>query len=106
MRQKHEFTYQIPKAAMVIKNIILTKINIPESYMQTLPKHGYASVGDAILHVILRQVLGGVPARLPGDSVIGRGPGVPRSSLMDLMESNKNSMLASRADEVLLCLKK
>lgn len=56
-----------------------------------------ASVGDAVSDVDPWQVLGRVPAGLPGDIVRGRAMEAPWSALIDLMESYKRGMLASRA---------
>ncbi|XP_022872906.1 rop guanine nucleotide exchange factor 3-like isoform X2 [Olea europaea var. sylvestris] len=48
LRQKRSCTNQIHKAAMAINNCILADMEIPESYMASLPKSGKASVGDTI----------------------------------------------------------
>ncbi|CAI9770210.1 unnamed protein product [Fraxinus pennsylvanica] len=48
LRQKRSCTNQIHKAAMAINNCILAEMEIPESYMASLPKSGKASIGDTI----------------------------------------------------------
>ncbi|XP_047983026.1 rop guanine nucleotide exchange factor 3-like [Salvia hispanica] len=48
LRQKHDRASQIHKAAMAINSGILSEMQIPESYMATLPKSGKAIVGDTI----------------------------------------------------------
>ncbi|KAK6162326.1 hypothetical protein DH2020_002167 [Rehmannia glutinosa] len=48
LRQKRDCAYQIHKAAMAINSGILAEMQIPESYMASLPKSGKASVGDTI----------------------------------------------------------
>ncbi|ESQ37697.1 hypothetical protein EUTSA_v10028746mg [Eutrema salsugineum] len=48
LRNKRESTNQIHKAAMAINSSILSEMEIPESYMATLPKCGKSSVGDSI----------------------------------------------------------
>ncbi|CAH8287632.1 unnamed protein product [Eruca vesicaria subsp. sativa] len=48
LKSKRESTNQIHKAAMAINSSILSEMEIPESYMATLPKSGKNSVGDSI----------------------------------------------------------
>ncbi|KAK4476587.1 hypothetical protein RD792_015744 [Penstemon davidsonii] len=48
LRQKRDCANQIHKAAMAINSGILAEMHIPESYMASLPKSGKASVGDVI----------------------------------------------------------
>ncbi|KAL2477710.1 Rop guanine nucleotide exchange factor 3 [Forsythia ovata] len=48
LRQKRARANQIHKAAMAINSCILAEMEIPESYMASLPKSGKASVGDTI----------------------------------------------------------
>ncbi|XP_056850384.1 rop guanine nucleotide exchange factor 3 isoform X3 [Raphanus sativus] len=48
LKNKRESTNQIHKAAMAINSSILSEMEIPESYMSTLPKCGKSSVGDSI----------------------------------------------------------
>ncbi|KAG2331072.1 hypothetical protein Bca52824_002252 [Brassica carinata] len=48
LKSKRESTNQIHKAAMAINSSILSEMEIPESYMATLPKCGKSSVGDSI----------------------------------------------------------
>ncbi|CAH2069145.1 unnamed protein product [Thlaspi arvense] len=49
LKNKRESTNQIHKAAMAINSSILSEMEIPESYMATLPKQcGKSSVGDSI----------------------------------------------------------
>ncbi|XP_043703006.1 rop guanine nucleotide exchange factor 7-like isoform X2 [Telopea speciosissima] len=45
---KRECTNQILKAAMAINSIALAEMEIPESYLDALPKNGRASLGDMI----------------------------------------------------------
>ncbi|XP_073270974.1 rop guanine nucleotide exchange factor 3-like [Primulina huaijiensis] len=46
--QKRDCANQIHKAAMAINSGILTEMHVPESYIASLPKSGKASVGDTI----------------------------------------------------------
>lgn len=48
LRHKRDCAYQIHKAAMAINSSILTEMEIPHSYMASLPKSGRASLGDTI----------------------------------------------------------
>ncbi|KAM3378676.1 rop guanine nucleotide exchange factor 3 isoform X1 [Capsicum galapagoense] len=48
LRHKRDCANQIHKAAMAINSSILAEMEIPESYMASLPKSGKASVGDSI----------------------------------------------------------
>ncbi|KAJ1694744.1 hypothetical protein LUZ63_011442 [Rhynchospora breviuscula] len=50
LQQKRECANQIHKAAMAINNDILAEMEVPESYIITLPKSGRLSVGDEIYH--------------------------------------------------------
>lgn len=131
LQQKHDCANQIHKAAMAINNGILAEIKIPELYKQTLPKCGRASVGDSIyrhmsfpgkfapeylldcLEISSEHEALEVADRVEAAMHVWRrkanhGHGQSRSpwsAVKDLMESDKNVMLASRAEDVLLCLK-
>ncbi|GAA0156823.1 guanyl-nucleotide exchange factor [Lithospermum erythrorhizon] len=48
LRKQRDCANQIHKAAMAINNSILTDMDVPELYMASLPKSGKTSVGDAI----------------------------------------------------------
>ncbi|CAK7342748.1 unnamed protein product [Dovyalis caffra] len=52
LQHKRDSTNQILKAAMAINSITLTDMEIPESYMEALPKNGKASLGDLIYRYI------------------------------------------------------
>ncbi|KAL5214532.1 hypothetical protein ABZP36_003684 [Zizania latifolia] len=129
LRQKHECASQIHKAAMAINNAVLAEIRIPELYKQTLPKCGRASVGDMIyrhmsfpgkfspeylldrLEISSEHDALEVADRVEAAMHVWRRKESqshsrsPWSAVKDLMESDKNVMLASRAGDVLLCLK-
>ncbi|KAE8703692.1 Rop guanine nucleotide exchange factor 2 [Hibiscus syriacus] len=47
LRHKRECANQIHKAAMSINSGVLSEMEIPDSYMASLPKSGRASIGDA-----------------------------------------------------------
>ncbi|WCJ22789.1 Rop guanine nucleotide exchange factor 3 [Euphorbia peplus] len=48
LRQKRNSANQIHKAAMAINSSILGEMDIPETYIASLPKSGKASLGDSI----------------------------------------------------------
>ncbi|KAG6436560.1 hypothetical protein SASPL_101461 [Salvia splendens] len=49
---KRDFASQILKAAMAINSIVLAEMEVPESYLETLPKNGRACLGDVIYRYI------------------------------------------------------
>ncbi|KAF5737199.1 rop guanine nucleotide exchange factor 7 [Tripterygium wilfordii] len=52
LRHKRDCTSQMLKAAMAINNITLADMEVPESYLEALPKNGKASLGDIIYRYI------------------------------------------------------
>ncbi|KAF5471604.1 hypothetical protein F2P56_008383 [Juglans regia] len=52
LQHKRDCTNQILKAAMAINNIALADMEVPESYLEALPKNGRASLGDLIYRYI------------------------------------------------------
>ncbi|KAI5584445.1 hypothetical protein POPTR_006G092600v4 [Populus trichocarpa] len=52
LQHKRDSTNQILKAAMAINSITLAEMEIPESYLEALPKNGKASLGDLIYRYI------------------------------------------------------
>ncbi|KAI5346501.1 hypothetical protein PRUPE_2G243000 [Prunus persica] len=52
LHHTRECTNQILKAAMAINSITLAEMEVPESYMETLPKNGRACLGDIIYRYI------------------------------------------------------
>ncbi|CAA0830535.1 Rop guanine nucleotide exchange factor 7 [Striga hermonthica] len=48
LQHKRECTNQILKAAMAINSSVLSEMDIPDSYLEALPKNGKASLGDLI----------------------------------------------------------
>lgn len=49
---KRECTHQILKAAMSINSMVLDEMDVPESYLEALPKNGRACLGDMIYRYI------------------------------------------------------
>ncbi|KAH1123377.1 hypothetical protein J1N35_006537 [Gossypium stocksii] len=56
LQHKRDCTNQILKAAMAINNVTLADIEVPESYLEALPKNGRASLGDVIYRHILSDM--------------------------------------------------
>ncbi|KAM7263194.1 hypothetical protein ACFE04_000877 [Oxalis oulophora] len=52
LQQKRDSTNQILKAAMVINSLTLAEMEVPDSYLEALPKNGRASLGDLIYRYI------------------------------------------------------
>ncbi|XP_058207178.1 rop guanine nucleotide exchange factor 5-like isoform X2 [Rhododendron vialii] len=52
LNHKRECANQILKAAMSINNIALAEMEVPESYLEALPKNGRACLGDVIYRYI------------------------------------------------------
>ncbi|XVF76717.1 hypothetical protein PTKIN_Ptkin13bG0288900 [Pterospermum kingtungense] len=52
LQHKRDCTNQILKAALAINSITLADMEVPESYLESLPKNGRASLGDLIYRYI------------------------------------------------------
>ncbi|KAG5037692.1 Rop guanine nucleotide exchange factor 7 [Glycine soja] len=52
LQHKRDSTNQILKAAMAINSITLAEMDIPESYLESLPKNARVSLGDVIYRYI------------------------------------------------------
>ncbi|TKY65953.1 Rop guanine nucleotide exchange factor 7 [Spatholobus suberectus] len=52
LQHKRDCTNQILKAAMAINSIALAEMDIPESYLESLPKNARVSLGDVIYRYI------------------------------------------------------
>ncbi|KAL8062693.1 hypothetical protein ABFS82_02G163300 [Erythranthe guttata] len=133
LRQKRDRANQIHKAAMAINSSILAEMQIPESYMASLPKSGKASVGDTIYrhmysaekfspdHLLDSLNLSSdLEALELADKVEAsmytwrRKMGMTHSKsswdmvkdlMSDIDRTDKNHILAERAETLLFCLK-
>ncbi|KAG6502613.1 hypothetical protein ZIOFF_034898 [Zingiber officinale] len=130
LRLKRECTNQIHKAAMAINSSVLAEMDVPESYIAALPKSTRACIGDSIYRhlstadkfspdCLLDQIEISsehealeMADRLEASMFVWRrraGTQASKSSwgmVKDLIgEENKNEMLASRAEILLLSLK-
>ncbi|KAJ1411229.1 PRONE domain [Sesbania bispinosa] len=52
LQHKRDCTNQILKAAMAINNITLAEMDVPDTYLESLPKTARASLGDAIYRFV------------------------------------------------------
>ncbi|OVA14027.1 PRONE domain [Macleaya cordata] len=134
LQQKRECANQIHKAAMAINNSILAEMQVPDTYMATLPKSGRASLGDTIYRHISTpdkfspeylldciEISSEHEALEIADKVeasiyiwrrkVCMSMTHSKSSwnIKDLMadgdKSDKNHILAGRAESLLMCLK-
>ncbi|XP_073001067.1 rop guanine nucleotide exchange factor 3 [Typha latifolia] len=130
LQQKRDCAKQIQKAAVAINTGILSEMELPESYLATLPKSGRASVGDAIyrymsapdqfspdylldcLDISSEHEALEMADRVEAAMCVWRRKASMQHSksswdmVKDLVaDSDKNVMLASRAESILLSLK-
>ncbi|XP_073042047.1 rop guanine nucleotide exchange factor 3-like [Primulina eburnea] len=124
---------QIHKAAMAINSGILAEMQIQESYTASLPTSGKASVGDAIYKYMYNAVKFSAGHLLHSLNISSKREaleladeieafmynwrhkswmahsksswGMVKDLVSDLDRSDKNHLLAGRADTLLLCLK-
>ncbi|KAF7844514.1 rop guanine nucleotide exchange factor 3-like [Senna tora] len=133
LRTKRDCANQIHKAAMAINSNILAEMDIPESYMASLPKSGRTSLGDSIyrymhsadkfspdhllecLNISSEHEALELVDRVEASMYTWRRKACVSHSksswnkVKDLMaetdRSNKNYILAERAETLLFCLK-
>ncbi|XP_047319484.1 rop guanine nucleotide exchange factor 3-like [Impatiens glandulifera] len=133
LRYKRDSANQIHKAAMAINSTILAEMEIPESYMASLPKSGKASVGESMyrymsvsdkfspdnlldsLNISSEHGALELADRVEASMYVWRRKaclGNSRSSwdlmkelMSDIDRSDKNHLLAGRAHSLLFCLK-
>ncbi|CAN8257066.1 unnamed protein product [Cochlearia groenlandica] len=55
LNHKRDCATQILKAAMAINSVSLTEMEVPESYLETLPKNGRSCLGDVIYKYITSE---------------------------------------------------
>ncbi|KAK1409416.1 hypothetical protein QVD17_35942 [Tagetes erecta] len=128
-RLKHtrESANQILKAAMAINSVCLSEMEVPESYLESLPKNGRVCLGDVIYQYITSEqfspeclldcldlssehVALEIANRVEAAIYIWRRkPPAAKTSwdmVKDLMSDvHKHDLLAGRAESLLLCLK-
>ncbi|XP_038979644.1 rop guanine nucleotide exchange factor 3 isoform X1 [Phoenix dactylifera] len=130
LQHKRECANQIHKAAMAINSAILAEMEVPESYLAALPKSGRSSVGDSIyrrvstpdkfcpdylldcLDITSEHEALDIADCVEAAMYVWRRKASMNNSksswdmVKDLMaDGDKNHMLASRAESLLLCLK-
>ncbi|MQM12127.1 hypothetical protein Taro_045042 [Colocasia esculenta] len=135
LQHKRECTNQILKAAMAINSNALAEMDVPESYLESLPKNGKIALGDVIHRYITsdqfspeclldcldlsseHQALE-IANRVEASVFVWRRRMNPRpmthmsranskwAMVRDLMgDAEKRELLAERAESLLICLK-
>ncbi|CAN1793410.1 Rop guanine nucleotide exchange factor 3 [Linum perenne] len=126
LRDKRDCANQIHKAAMAINTSILTDMEIPDSYMDSLPRSGKTSVGETIykymstidkfsperllncLNIESEHEALELADRVEASMYTWRRKAClnnSRSSWGDLVKDLMNHVLAQRAESLLFCLK-
>ncbi|TYI65793.1 hypothetical protein E1A91_D09G181400v1 [Gossypium mustelinum] len=103
LQHKRDCTNQILKAAMAINSITLADMEVPESYLESLPKHQAIEIANRVEASIYLW------RKKSNSKPISTNRSSSKSSwdlVKDLMiDSDKREMLADRAQSLLLCLK-
>ncbi|KAL3829665.1 hypothetical protein ACJIZ3_018467 [Penstemon smallii] len=133
LRQKRDCANQIHKAALAINSGILSEMQIPESYMASLPKSGKASVGDTIYRYMFNGAKFSPDHLLDSLNISSEHEALEladkveasmytwrrkmcmnhsktswdmvKDLMSDIDRSDKNHVLAERAETLLFCLK-
>ncbi|KZV13914.1 rop guanine nucleotide exchange factor 3-like [Dorcoceras hygrometricum] len=131
--QKRDCANQIHKAAMAINSGILAEMQVPESYIASLPKSGKASLGDAIYRYMCNVEKFSPDHLLESLKIASEHEALEfvdkveasmytwrrkacmahsksswdmvKDLMSDVDRSDKNHVLAERAETLLLCLK-
>ncbi|XP_047327593.1 rop guanine nucleotide exchange factor 5-like [Impatiens glandulifera] len=127
---KRESASQILKAAMSINTIALSEIDVPDSYLETLPKNGRSCLGDVIYRYITSEQFSSdclldcldlsnehvaleIANRVEATIHVWRPKQVNKSTAKSswemvkelMVDGDKRGMLADRAEILLLSLK-
>ncbi|OAY49165.1 rop guanine nucleotide exchange factor 3 [Manihot esculenta] len=133
LRHKRDCANQIHKAAMAINSSVLAEMDIPDTYMASLPKSGRASLGDIIyrymsatdkfspdhvlncLNVASEHEALELADRVEASMYTWRRKACMNHSksswemvkdlMSDIDRTDKNHVLAERAESLLFCLK-
>ncbi|KAG0467633.1 hypothetical protein HPP92_019213 [Vanilla planifolia] len=132
LEHKRDSTSQILKAAMSINSNTLSEMEVPDSFIDSLPKNGRTSLGDVIYRYITSEKFSpehlldcldlsseyqavDMANRVEAASYIWRrrtAARTPHSStrsswgmVREIMMVDKRELLASRAESLLICLK-
>ncbi|KAG8663829.1 rop guanine nucleotide exchange factor 3 [Manihot esculenta] len=134
LRHKRDSANQIHKAAMAINSSILAEMDIPDTYIESLPKSGRASVGDIIyrymcstdkfspdhvldcLNIASEHEALELADRVEASMYTWRRKACMKNSksswemvkdlMSDMDRTDKNHALAERAESLLFCLKR
>ncbi|GAA0161985.1 guanyl-nucleotide exchange factor [Lithospermum erythrorhizon] len=106
IRKQRDCANQIHKAAMAINNSMLADMDVPESYMASLPKSGKACVGDVIYKYMYNaEKFSPYHLRKACLSHSKSSWDIMKDLVSDLDRTDKNIILADRAETLLFCLK-
>nr|XP_043632333.1 rop guanine nucleotide exchange factor 7-like [Erigeron canadensis] len=130
LNHKRESANQILKAAMAINSVSLSEMEVPESYLESLPKNGKVCLGDVIYQYIISEQFSSeilldcldlssehaaleIANRVEAAIYIWRrrphsrpSPKTSWDMVKDLMaDGHKRDLLADRAETLLICLK-
>ncbi|XP_047316454.1 rop guanine nucleotide exchange factor 7-like isoform X2 [Impatiens glandulifera] len=129
LQHKRDCTNQILKAAMAINNVTLADMDVPESYLDSLPKNGKACLGDLIYKYISSEQFSpeclldclDLTSELQALDIanrveasvyiwrrrIGSNSKTSKWEMMKelMLDIERRELLADRAKTVLLCLK-
>ncbi|KAL4576321.1 hypothetical protein LXL04_012413 [Taraxacum kok-saghyz] len=127
LNHKRESANQILKAAMSINSVSLSEMEVPESYLDTLPKNGRVCLGDVIYQYITSDQFSSeclldcldlssehgvleIANRVESAIYIWRKKPLPAKTSWDMVkdlmaDGNKRDLLADRAESLLISLK-
>ncbi|MFS7928819.1 putative PRONE domain, Rop guanine nucleotide exchange factor [Helianthus anomalus] len=127
LNRKRESANQILKAAMAINSVSLSEMEVPESYLESLPKNGRACLGDVIYQYITSEQFSSeclldcldlssehvaleIANRVEAAIYMWRRKPPPAKTSWDMVkdlmaDAHKRDLLADRAEGLLICLK-
>ncbi|XP_076954701.1 rop guanine nucleotide exchange factor 7-like [Bidens hawaiensis] len=127
LNHKRESANQILKAAMAINSVSLAEMEVPESYLESLPKNGKACLGDVIYQYITSEQFSAeclldcldlssehvaleIANRVEAAIYMWRKKPPPAKTSWDMVkdlmaDAHRRDLLANRAESLLVCLK-
>ncbi|CAB4269998.1 unnamed protein product [Prunus armeniaca] len=105
LKHKRDSSNQIHKAAMAINSSILAEMEIPDSYMSTLPKSGKSCLGDSIYRYMCTTGKFSPEHLLDCLNLATEHEALELADRVEASMSDKNHILAERAECLLFCLK-
>ncbi|KAL0428865.1 UNVERIFIED_CONTAM: Rop guanine nucleotide exchange factor 3 [Sesamum radiatum] len=115
LQQKRDCAYQIHKAAMAINSAILAEMQIPESYMASLPKKNFHLIIFLTLNISSEHEALELADKVEASMYTWRRKmcmthsksswDMVKDLMSDVDRTDKNHVLAERAETLLFCLK-